>query len=368
MYNHDILDFAISEATGLIVDIRDVARGRSCRCVCPKCRRPLAARKGLRRRHHFSHLPADLQVHDCQGGPETGLHMAAKQIVAGWESVLLPALLYTATQRNRFGQEHEVSLSLPGEYFQIDFSVLPDGGDWSGDWRPDVVLHGSKGELRVEIKVSHGVGERKQLKVERDAIATIEYDLSALWAAESWNMATLEHALRTDVSLVRWVYHPEAIALREKVHAQLALQVADSANTLIVESPVFGEGPMVYHPWLGLVPEDLERRMDFIAQNFTDPENLELPDAIMRIRKHALLDDSWLVVFIDLPDKNPRAGQYDALFSAFLAERQLRSIYIGKTCTRIVRGVSTPEVLQSFAVTQNRMSRLGHNYRYGCRT
>jgi len=367
MYNHDILDFAVSEATGLVVDIRDVVRGLSCRCVCPKCGRPLAARKGPRRRHHFSHLPTDLQAHDCQGGPETGLHMAAKQIVAGWESVLLPALLYTANQRNHFGQECEVSLSLPGDYFPVDFSVLPDDGDWRGDWRPDVVLRGPKGELRVEIKVSHGVGERKQQKVERDGIATIEYDLSDLRAADSWNMTTLEHALRADISLVRWVYHPGAIALREKVHAQLALQVAQSANGLITESPVFGEGPLVYHPWLGLVPKDLELRMDFIAQTFSDPENIEVRGAIMRIRKHALLNDSWLVVFIDLPDKTPRAGYYDALLSAFLAERKLRSIYIGKTCTRIVRGVSTPEVLQSFAVTQDRMFRSGHIYQYGCR-
>lgn len=183
MYNKDILDFAVSEDTGLMVDIRDVMRGISCRCVCPQCGRPLAARKGMRRRHHFSHLPADLQAHDCQGGPETGLHMAAKQIVAGWGSVLLPALRYTATQRNRFGQECEVSQSLPGDHFPVDFSVLPDNGHWRGDWRPDVVLRGPKEELCVEIKVSHGVGERKQQKIERDGIATIEYDLSDLRAA-----------------------------------------------------------------------------------------------------------------------------------------------------------------------------------------
>ena len=88
----DRLDFGML-ATGMMIGINEVANGLECGCVCAACRAPLIARQGAIRRWHFSHAPGFVV---CETGAETALHWMAKQIIAQWDDVTLPPLVYSS--------------------------------------------------------------------------------------------------------------------------------------------------------------------------------------------------------------------------------------------------------------------------------
>ena len=345
----DLLDFAIDEKTGTLVDIRQVESGMRCGCICPQCRRRLVARKGPRNRHHFSHHPKDQRICLCTGGAETGLHIAAKQIVASWQSLMTPALAHSEKGRARFGEEIAVTQSIPGDFFPVERSVLPDETYWPGDWIPDVVLLGPKGELRIEIKVTHGISGQKQLKIERDSIQTLEYDLAKLRNDQGWNLDSLEHTLKTDPGIVRWAFHPQFADLKAKVHNEISRQIYENKDNLIKNAPVFGQGNLVFHPWFGLIPKDIKARQEFLNRNFAEPLEFPLQGGVtIKIRQHALLKDSWLISFVDTEAPTPRAGVYDSLLSEHLVAGSCRSFYFGIGNIRIVRGTDTISPILDF--------------------
>lgn len=349
MAYRDLLDFAIDEKTGVLVDIRRVQNGMRCGCVCPECKRKLVAKKGPRNRHHFAHLGRDQKNNFCSTGPETGLHKAAKTIISRWQSLMGPALFYSETGRARFGKEITVAKSSPGKFFPVDRSVLPDETYWPSDWVPDVVFYGPKGELRVEIKVSNGISDDKQLKIERDGVLTLEYDVAKLRSDQGWNLTTLEHALKTEPSLIRWVFNPRIADLREEVKSELAKQIYENTSSLIKDAPVFGESDLVFHPWFGLVPKELEARQQFINQAFAEPNTFSLRGgSAIKIRQHGVLKDSWLISFFNTKASIPRAGYYDSLLSEHLNDRGCCSRYFGIGEMRIVWGRNPHSVILDF--------------------
>lgn len=349
MTHWDFLDFAIDEKTGLLVDIRQVERGMRCGCICPQCRRQLVARKGVRNRHHFSHHPKDQRRSPCSGGAETGLHIAAKHIIARWESLMTPALYHSEEGISRFGEILTVTESIPGDFFPVERSVLPDEVHWSGDWVPDVVLFGPKGELRIEIKVTHGISGQKLVKIERDAIQTLEFDLGRLRNDQGWNLDSLEHALKNDPTIVHWSFHPQIAVLRTKVHNALTRRIYESTNGLIKNAPVFGQGDLVFHPWFGLVPKDIKKRQKFINRDFRESVEFPLRGGVtIKIRQHALLKDSWLISFVDSGKPVPRAGVYDSLLSEHLVAEGYCSRYFGIGHMRIARGMNTISPILDF--------------------
>jgi|GEM_PF-1384696 len=349
MTHWDLLDFAVDEKTGALVDIRKVESGMRCGCICPQCRRRLVARKGPRNRHHFSHHPKDQRICLCSGGAETGLHIAAKQIIVRWPSLMAPGLVHAEQGRARFGEEISVTRSIPGDFFPVERSVLPDETYWPGDWVPDVVLFGPKGELRIEIKVTHGISGQKQQKIERDAIQTLEYDLARLRNDQGWNLDSLEHALKTDSGIVRWVFHPQFADLKARVQSELSRQVYESTENLIKNAPVFGQGDLVFHPWFGLIPKDIKARQEFLNRDFAEPLEFPLQGGVMiKIREHAVLKDSWLISFVDTEAPIPRAGVYDSLLSEHVVAKGYRSFYFGIGHIRIVRGANTISPILDF--------------------
>lgn len=366
MKHEDILDFAISAISGRVVDIREVERGKNCNCLCPSCGRKVVTKKGPIRRHHFAHSPKDKALSPCSGGPETGLHRAAKQIIAAWSQLTLPELLFSMNVCDRFGRVTQISDAIPREHFRVDSSILPDVERCPGDWMPDVILKGPKGEVRIEIKVTNGISSDKKAKIDRDAIPTLEYDLSSFRATAGWTLASLEHALRTDPGIVSWVFHPDFAALRQRIELR-ARQYGDSdspigrtketirttpAPSSVASSAEWGN--LVFHPWFGLIPADPEKRKAFIAMNFHEMHTFDLRgDVTIKIKKHAVLADSWLVSFYDSQNKKPRAGIYDSLFSEHLRDKALNSSYFGFPNIRAVYGTKTIEPMLEF-VTQHK--------------
>lgn len=347
MKSDNIIDFALSESTGQIVDILEAERGKQCQCVCPKCRRPVIAKKGPIRRHHFSHFSENIELAPCSGAQETGLHRAAIQIVAGWKHITLPALEVVVYRHTSSAEESRQTGSIPAEHFWIDRTRQPDREGRSQEWVPDVVLEGPKGELRVEVKVTHGISIAKKALIDRDRIPTLEFDLSSFYAAGSWTLQNLENALRNDPQIVRWVFHPGYAALRERLERQP--KTGGVSSSLSKPAPIEGGGSLVFHPWFGLVPIDVSARKVFIEQHFQNPQIFGLKgQVVMSVRRHASVCDAWLISFYDSEAKVPRAGNFDALFSEHLREAGYGSVYFGYPNIRILSGSPSSQPILDF--------------------
>src|SRR5690606_22461110 len=147
------LDFGLDHA-GRMRGIDEVEQGLACNCVCPGCGRPLVAKKGPVRVHHFAH-----QGESCTTGAETALHWMAKQIVADERRLVEPGRDTPTVFRN---------------------AALPDEMYWPGR-RPDVVLCSESMTLHVEVTVTHRCGPEKLDAIVRKGIPTIELDLSTAY-------------------------------------------------------------------------------------------------------------------------------------------------------------------------------------------
>lgn len=51
----NLIPFALSLNTNLLVDVDDVQSGKKCGCICPSCNIPFIARKGDVNEWHFAH-------------------------------------------------------------------------------------------------------------------------------------------------------------------------------------------------------------------------------------------------------------------------------------------------------------------------
>ncbi|MCK7461038.1 MAG: hypothetical protein MZU84_02695 [Sphingobacterium sp.] len=88
MENMNLLQSFGIDQNGHLVSVDEVARGKACDCCCPACGEVLIARQGEVRTWHFAHASGN----DCDGGAESALHKAAKQLIIRDSAILVPAL------------------------------------------------------------------------------------------------------------------------------------------------------------------------------------------------------------------------------------------------------------------------------------
>ncbi|WP_139379457.1 hypothetical protein [Zoogloea sp. LCSB751] len=360
MKNDEGLDFALSHKTGRIVDIRMVERGLACGCVCPNCGAELLARKGRKNRHHFAHHVAGRTHPTCEGGRESTLHRAARQIIAGWRSIELPALLVKEGGRQA---------ALPGRVLSVGRSELPDDPGERSLWsnvniRPDVVLHGKDEQIWCEVKVAHAVDDSKRAQLQCYRVSTLEFDLSQMYRNGGWNLTTLDLALRTDMSIREWVFHVSEAQLRRRLQEEVreadALQrtkLAESQRHLRNDANaqlriVAGEGDvgpveMMFHPAFGLIPKDPVKRLAVLSRAYPEPKIFHLNRAIAFLRHHPHGDRSCLVTFGGLGPAS-RTSEYDAALSEFARAAGLNCVYFGIAESRLLRGEHCYERLDQF--------------------
>ncbi|NMG27820.1 hypothetical protein [Aromatoleum evansii] len=360
MKNDEGLDFALSRKTGRMIDIRMVERGLACECVCPNCGTELQARKGRKNRHHFAHHVAGRARPTCDGGRESALHRAARQILAGWQWVELPALLVHEAGRQG---------ALPGRILSVRRSELPDERRARSPWsnlrvRPDVVLHCANEQIWCEVKVAHAVDDAKRNRLQGHRVSTLEFDLSRMYRSGGWNLTTLELALRTDMSIRQWVFHVgeaqlrqrlqeemrEAEALRRKPLTESQLRVrtaADAQREIAAEEGDVEVVEMVFHPAMGLIPKDPARRHAVLSGAYPEPKVFHLTHAIAFLRHHPHGDRSCLVTFGSSGPRS-RTGEYDAALSEFAGAAGLHCVYFGIAESRLLRGEDCYEHLDQF--------------------
>lgn len=210
--------FAVDEQDR-IVSVREVPRGRACRCRCPRCHEALIARQGDRNKWHFAHE----NDADCSGGAESALHLAAKQILMKEKRVLLPAI---EVRRNRhlFDSRYGAGKTFrPGRELLLDTVSLEHS---IGQFRADVYAVTEDGPMIIEIAVTHTVGEEKSKALKQMGIAALEIVLEAA-RYEEWNWELLAEDVINDPLNRRWL-HPLQIKKFEQVALEGAMEDARS--------------------------------------------------------------------------------------------------------------------------------------------
>lgn len=157
--------FVGETADGALISVRHAPSGLACGCVCPGCRRPLVARKGEIRNHHFAHHSL-VDDKPCIIAGETVLHRLAKEILGRRLTLKLPGLVF----RDHGDSEEVVK---PGRFY-FDRAELELR---AGEIVPDVVLHRGGRRLFIEFKVTHACGPEKIARIQKMDVGAVEIEL-----------------------------------------------------------------------------------------------------------------------------------------------------------------------------------------------
>lgn len=160
------------DGNGHLRSVDEVERGLKCGLICTTCRQPLKARKGPRRIHHLSHHNPNM---NCTGSLESQLHFLAKEVLRDAPKIRLPDLKMFID--GLLPRELAYVPILCGHYLQCDRIVIEETRD---DLRIDAIASSHRGEIAIEIEVSHKVTEEKAAKLSARGIPCFEVDLSGL--------------------------------------------------------------------------------------------------------------------------------------------------------------------------------------------
>lgn len=194
---------------GKLKHISEVENGLNCNCVCPACEKKLIARNlGEVRVSHFAHFDSK----ECRYGPQTAIHIAAKEIFERIKKIRVPEIKvfwnleqidsnYSIVPLKKYYSVTEKN------YINIDSVILEKK---LHDFIPDVVIISNNLKIIIEIAVTHFVGREKLEKIIKSNISTIEIDLSI--HKNSFNFTELENLLIENIDEKNWLFsYPEEI-------------------------------------------------------------------------------------------------------------------------------------------------------------
>jgi len=184
----EIQEFALNRSND-VVHISEVQRGKDCDCHCAFCKEILVAKKGNKKRHHFSHYNKKVS---CKYGRETGLHLAAKRIISQEKILWLPPSEISGENTikvDRGGTVKVISVELENRVQNII---------------PDVVVTIGGKRIIIEIFVTHPIDEEKKSKIEQMRLSCIEIDLSS-YKDETIEFEMLKRLLLRENGLSRWI-------------------------------------------------------------------------------------------------------------------------------------------------------------------
>jgi len=176
-----------AEKNGRLIHISQVERGLACQCVCPVCKMPVIARKGEKRRHHFSHYSSDA----CSA--ETVLHHIAKILIYDKIVALLKSQgsLPITWKCVLCGERHRLNLLENVSAIEMEKPI--------DTIRPDIVLLNAESvpTAAIEIAVTHNpepevidICEKRFIPLLIFAVHSAE-DLEALGESEDIHPTTV---------------------------------------------------------------------------------------------------------------------------------------------------------------------------------
>lgn len=147
------------DGNGVLVHVDSIPKGKACGCFCPACKKPLYAKHGQKRTHHFAHA----NNHDCKGAYETVLHLLAKEVLQETGQIMLPVPSREGLPSGLV-KLHDVQVEKWDEQYHI---------------KPDVEGIMENGErLLIEFLVSHKVDEKKRQIIVENHLKCIEIDIN----------------------------------------------------------------------------------------------------------------------------------------------------------------------------------------------
>lgn len=208
---------------------RDVPTGLACRCTCPGCGQPLLAKNaGPRRQAHFAHHAARA----CSGAFESAIHRMAKQLICERLRLMLPAWNGAEGMPNPIevrddngGKLRSQPVDFPARETRLRRAVTEVALQ---DYRPDVVAEDDEGELLIEIRVSHAVGDLKARNVRSEGRRMVEIDLSRVTPVQAEDPELFERLVLEYPGNRTWIACPRATdawrASRDELQARLVLR------------------------------------------------------------------------------------------------------------------------------------------------
>lgn len=185
-------------ASGVLVHVSEVPRGKACDCYCAACGSPVIAKKGNRTVWHFAHLSKAACLH----APETALHKAVKQVILQGTQIGLPDLVVEA--RARVGRhEAHAERRVKGRairYFEPRLEVR------MSDIVADAVIKADGRELIVEVAVTHKVDDEKHGKLALLRTPAIELEAWKLDRDVDWS--SIRSFVSQSIEARKWVFNP----------------------------------------------------------------------------------------------------------------------------------------------------------------
>lgn len=185
---------------GKLLFIADVPRGLACDCLCACCGRPLIAKKGDIRRHHFSHI----EITDCRGATESVLHLLSKELLTELDSVLIPSYEFGKRRSTKAGTlvQHQARVAEGGRVPVHSVKVEQH----ENGFIPDIIIESGSKSLIVEVAVSHKVSRAKLRRMRKRGLPAIEIRLNQ---SDSFLPRDLLRAkLQSDLASKTWLFHP----------------------------------------------------------------------------------------------------------------------------------------------------------------
>lgn len=178
------LTYAVELSSNKLVHIDEVKSGLDCNYICPECFRPLIARKGEIRQHHFAH---HIENKNCTGGVPAAIHWLAEVILEEEKAVMVPAYKGIEAHKLLFS---DVEIEKCSE---------------RKDLRPDVVGITDDGRRWfIEIRNTHEVDKKKIDKLIESNISCVEINVSK----QDLDKTKLKNFLLNSIDNRDWINNP----------------------------------------------------------------------------------------------------------------------------------------------------------------
>ncbi|WP_444679484.1 hypothetical protein [Halomonas sp. E19] len=174
---------------------------------------------GEKVRHYFAHSNSD---RPCSTGAETGIHLAAKQLIADRLAIPVPSLTASVEAADSRGHKLSVSKKIyPGtDRHPVTHAALEVG---LGDVRPDLVVTLGGVQILIEVAVTHYIDEEKRRRLDERGLRCIEISLGHVQRTLTLNV--LEDEIYNQFNAM-WIVNPRLAEARPELEATLAEKIA----------------------------------------------------------------------------------------------------------------------------------------------
>jgi len=245
-----LIPFGLHQASGELVDVASVPRGRECGCICPSCDTPLVARQGECKEWHFAHRSRDVHSEtkrECEYSFLVSVRLMIRQLSMNGLRFRTPDFI----------EELEVYSNISNQGHRVKFIVAEES--LIELVSPSVGVSFSNVEVDVLGKVKNVPFAIYCTYYGRDIPASLRNPQVKLSGVVELNLAGVAHrfkqersgqyvdALRSYIEesseSKRWVYHPRYAAAKKKAETEASQWLSEQK----VSVPIKNGFPPVTH-------------------------------------------------------------------------------------------------------------------------